>query len=314
MNTKQMLVAICVGFSFNAAVQAKNHQLIDSIANQLKDNYVFPVIGEKYAKALDDCKKSNCLEGATTEKEIAKKLSVVLNTVHKDKHLNVFPPGFESPIPNMKMVKRDGKKSAKANTGISKQTVLDNNIGYIKFDMFPGFPGAFEATQNAMLEMKNTDALIFDIREHRGGHPKHVDIIASFLFEKPTHMLTTRSPHNNDGQPWKLISEPNEFAFHFRDKPVYILTSERSGSAAEHFTMAMKSTGRAIVVGETTGGYGHWGGIVELVDGYSMFLPQGGSYHPVNGLGWEEIGVTPDIQMSDDSSLEFVIERIKTFM
>ena len=93
----------------------------------------------------------------------------------------------------------------------------------------------------------------------------------------------------------------------------YILISERSGSAAEHFAMAMKATGRAIVVGETTGGYGHWGEIVELAQDFSMFVPRGGSFHPKTGLGWEEIGVTPDIHKDDKESLEYVLQRIKVF-
>lgn len=314
MINKNFIAVLCIGFSFNAMADNKYHALLDDIGRQLKERYVFPKVGQKYADRLEQCKQSNCLKEAKNENEVAKRVSELLNSVHQDKHLIVSPPGFESPIPKMKMVEKGGKKVAKVHTGISEQRIIENNIGYLKYDMFPGFPEAFEATKQAMIDMKDTNALIFDIRDHRGGHPYHVEQIASFLFEQPTHMLTTRSPNKHDGKPWKLISELNQYAKFYRGKPIYLLTSERSGSAAEHFSMAMKSTGRAIIVGETTGGYGHWGDQVELIDGFSMFLPQGGSFHPTNGLGWEQIGVTPDIQMDDEASFEFTVNRINTFM
>ena len=301
-------------FSGLSLANTQYEEIIDSAAEQLKDGYVFPKIGEKYASALEKCKQSSCLDGVSEDEQAAKLLTQMLNSVYPDKHLHVFPPGYVSPIPKMKMVKKGKGSKVPSDTGIVKQEILPGNIGYIEFSMFPGFPEAFDATQLAMEKLEDTDAVIFDIREHRGGHPKHVDIIASFLFDEPTHLLTTRSPHNPDGKPWKLMSAPNKYAGDFKDKPVYLLISERSGSAAEHFAMAMKASGRAILVGETTGGYGHWGEEVALDGGFSMFLPRGGSYHPKTGLGWEEIGVTPDVEIDSEDSLTYALDRIKAFL
>jgi len=213
------------------------------------------------------------------------------------------------------MVKKSSENTNKNNSsGIVKEEILKNNIGYLKINLFPGNAESIAATHEAMKKLKDTDAIIFDILDHRGGSPENISEISNFLFQQPTHMVTTRSPYANDGQPTPHMSKPNEFAKYFKDKPVYLLTSERSGSAAEHFAMAMKATGRAILIGEKTGGYGHWGGIAQLEDGFSMFIPSGRTYHPINKLGWEGIGITPDILIDDEKSLDSALKRIRAHL
>lgn len=41
---------------------------------------------------------------------------------------------------------------------------------------------------------------------------------------------------------------------------------------------------------------------MPFVDEYSIFLPRGRSYHPVNELGWEAIGAIPDIFVDDEKA------------
>jgi C-terminal processing protease CtpA/Prc len=42
----------------------------------------------------------------------------------------------------------------------------------------------------AMGFVAHTDALIFDLRQNGGGQPAMVTLIASYLFDKPTHRST----------------------------------------------------------------------------------------------------------------------------
>ncbi len=318
MLRKTSITFFLAGLSLSCAAETNTNDyrpLIEEVGNSLVSSYVFPEVAVKYQTRMNQCLANNCLDGLEDDKQVAKKLTEILNDVYADKHLHVFSPGQRDVNNGRKIVRKKGGKSGQgASSGpvaISKQEILDGNIGYIKYDMFPGTEEALEATRHAMIAMKDTDALIFDIRDHRGGHPFHVDEIAGFLFPEPTHMLTTQSPYTNDGKPWKLISKPNQFVEAYLDKPVYLLTSERSGSAAEHFAMAMKTTGRAILVGETTGGWGHWGGVISLDKGFTMFLPSGRAFNPNNKLGWEEIGVTPDIMKDDELSLDYTLNRAR---
>ena len=92
--------------------------------------------------------------------------------------------------------------------------------------------------------------------------------------------------------------------------PVYVLTSRKTASAAEHLALAMKVSGRAMVVGETTRGAGHYGDAVELADGYSMFIPYGDTVDPKSGKGWEANGVTPDVAIPAKEALDHVLEKL----
>jgi retinol-binding protein 3 len=57
--------------------------------------------------------------------------------------------------------------------------------------------------------------------------------------------------------------------------PVYILTSRHTFSAAESFAFGLRANRRVTIVGERTGGGGHFGNFVQLPGGYHMFVPRG---------------------------------------
>src|SRR3546814_19697296 len=72
-----------------------------------------------------------------------------------------------------------------------------------------------------------------------------------------------------------------------RDAKVYVLTSGGTGSAAEHFALAMKHTHRGVLVGSATGGANHFGRGEELGGGFRAFIPVGRTYDPVTGEDWD---------------------------
>ena len=92
--------------------------------------------------------------------------------------------------------------------------------------------------------------------------------------------------------------------------PVYVLTSRGTASAGEHLALAMKVSGRATLVGDTTRGAGHYGDAVELADGYSMFIPYGDTVDPKSGKGWEGDGVAPDIAVPSKEALDYVLQKL----
>ena len=85
---------------------------------------------------------------------------------------------------------------------------------------------------------------------------------------------------------------------------VYLLTSNRTVSAGEHFSLSMKRTHRATLIGETTRGAGHYGGISDLGHGYAAFIPIGRTFDPDTGEGWEGVGVEPDVAVPADKALD----------
>src|SRR5262249_22574655 len=90
----------------------------------------------------------------------------------------------------------------------------------------------------------------------------------------------------------------------YTGKPVYVLTSARTFSGAEEFAYNLQSRKRATIVGETTGGGAHPGGVRPINDHFAMFVPTGRAINPVTGTNWEGTGVKPDVAVRADEALE----------
>src|SRR6185295_17800434 len=88
------------------------------------------------------------------------------------------------------------------------------------------------------------------------------------------------------------------------DKPVFVLTSARTFSAAEEFTYNLQARTRATIVGETTGGGAHPGGVASLARGFSAFIPSGRAINPITHTNWEGTGVVPDVRVPADQALD----------
>lgn len=94
-----------------------------------------------------------------------------------------------------------------------------------------------------------------------------------------------------------------------RDAKVYLLVSNASASAAEHFALAFKSTGRATLIGEATAGANHFGGPAQLGEHFSAFIPVGRTYDIKTGKDWEGTGIAPDIAVDPKQALVVALER-----
>src|SRR5205823_10752655 len=133
------------------------------------------------------------------------------------------------------------------NCAFKKVEVLPGNIGYVKFDGFmdPGVCGPTVAA--AMNFVAHTDAVIFDLRENGGGDPAIVTLIASYLFDHPTHLNDLYNRKEDSTQQfWSLPYVPGE---RLAKQPVYVLTSQRTFSGAEEFTYDLKNQKRATIAG-----------------------------------------------------------------
>ena len=90
--------------------------------------------------------------------------------------------------------------------------------------------------------------------------------------------------------------------------PVYYLTSHITASAAEALALAFKRTHRAVLVGETTRGAGHFGGVIPIGKRFAAFIPVGRTYDPDTNWDWEGKGVAPDVAVPADQALDKALE------
>jgi hypothetical protein len=85
----------------------------------------------------------------------------------------------------------------------------------------------------AMGFVAHTDAIIFDLRQNGGGQPAMVTLIASYLFDKPTHLIDIYNrKEDSTTQNWTLSYLPGP---RLAKAPVFVLTSKRTFSGAEEF-------------------------------------------------------------------------------
>jgi len=75
----------------------------------------------------------------------------------------------------------------------------------------------------AMASLNHADAIIFDLRDNRGGEPAMTALMGAYLFDHPEYWYNPRE--NTTEQSWTLSPVPGN---RLADKPVYVLTSART--------------------------------------------------------------------------------------
>jgi carboxyl-terminal processing protease len=94
----------------------------------------------------------------------------------------------------------------------------------------------------------------------------------------------------------------------FFEGPVFVLTSARSISAAEIAADALKSIGRAKIIGEKTPGIVLSSKVFDIPGGFHLRVPIA-DYYSIRSGRLEGVGVTPDIPVSADQALQAALGR-----
>jgi len=137
--------------------------------------------------------------------------------------------------------------------------ILKGNIAYIAMNSF-ATDSATRALANNSKDISNVNAIIIDVRNNGGGSTPWS--ILSFLIEKE---LPIQSWYARDYQPYERaanhnqnflsgVSILNSVGKSYYSKPVVMLTSSRTFSAAEDLVAAFKSVKRGMIIGTSTGG------------------------------------------------------------
>jgi len=275
---------------------------VKAAAEVLREQYVYPEKGNKMAKLLTRRQARGRYKGISSSGELADKLTDDVFAICQDRHLwfeAANPAHAQSMFPELS----DPEEVARQNFGFRKVEVLPNNIGYIKFDMFRDTEEALATAAAALASVADCDALIFDLRDNHGGRPEMLQFICSYLFHEPTVLLRHYGRLGNVTLEMRTFEEIPGTRFD-ADLPVYVLTSSRTGSAAEAFTYTLKHHKRATVVGETTQGMAHPSEERVLNDYFSMLLPIDRAEHPITKSNWEGVGVVPNTQVPADKALD----------
>jgi len=290
---------VLAGLKPDAADRAR---VIHGVIEDLKTYYIYPDVAQKIADALLAHEASGDYDTVTYGAPLADLLTRQLREVSHDMHLEVvysktsLPDRSSGPTSERLALYR--KALEENNCTFEKVEILPNNIGYLKLNSFPDLSICRGIAVAAMASLNDADAIIFDLRENRGGYPSMVMLIASYLFEHPQYMYSPRE--NTTEQSWTQSPVPGN---RLAEKPIYILTSARTFSGAEHFSYNLKMLKRATLVGETTGGATDVGTFHRIDDHFGIGIRETRAVNPYPEPDWAVIGVEPDVKTNAADAL-----------
>lgn len=278
--------------------------VIDETARLLTEHYVFPEVAEQLVGLL----RRRLAEGAydvEAAEELAGLVTADLQSVNGDRHLrlkhHVDPVPTKEGAATLESMRRDFDASL---GGAPRVQLLDGGVAVVELApmLFP-LEWAAEPLGAALTLASRAQALIVDLRANRGGDPDAVAFVCSYLLDERTHLNTMywRRGERSE-QSWSLPHVPG--ARFGGSKPLYVLSSTSTFSAAEELAYDLQQLGRAVVVGEPSRGGAHPCQGWTVHPHLEATVPVGRAVNPVSSTNWEGTGVQPDVPCAATEALD----------
>ena len=267
-------------------------------------------LGRYIAHFLEEQNEYDRYTQITHPRALAKQLSSDLKKIHHDRHIRV-----QTRTPGERRLIKDANlnfflhthERIKENLGFRQVKILTGNVGYLDIRSFEPLELAREKALSTLHFLKDTDAMIIDLRANIGGNPAMVQFLCSLFFDKPVHL---NSIYWRRGDYTEEFWTMNDIGIAKKpDIPVFILISSGTFSAGEEMAYNLQTQKRAILIGETTAGGANPGYSFSINERFSIFIPTGRSVNPQTGTNWEGTGVKPDIQVKRSESLSVSAEK-----
>ncbi len=296
----------------NMYVDAKLRAVtVDTLAAAIERGYVFPDVAKKTASALRSKLKKGGYAGLDSAEAFVDSLTVDLRAFGNDHHFRVGYWNRE--LPESAFVgsnqsaderAREDLQARRLNYGFERVQRLAGNVGYLDLRGFVGTPEAGALAMAAMTLLNGSEALIIDLRRNGGGSPNMIVLLLSWLMPADERVHVNDFYLREGDEIRQYYTLPTVPGPRYLDKELYVLTSHRTGSAAEEFAYDVKNLKRGTLVGETTVGAANPGGAVRLNSHFAAFISGGRAISPITKTNWEGVGVVPDVKTSADDALK----------
>ena len=282
---------------------ASRHRIIASAVASIKQHHIDPMEAQKAVDALLAHERQGDDDSAKRVPQFTRLVTKQMREATGDHQLELLysrraiperPPG---PPPAPSAAYRD--EALRINCAFEQVKILPHNIGYLKLNAFPDVSVCRDTATAAMAQLNEADALIFDLRDNRGGFPSMVSFISAYLFDHPEYIYCPLE--NTSAESWTHSPVPGS---KLANKSVYILTSPRTISAAEQFTYDLKMLKRATLVGETTAGANHAANLHAIGDNFYIATVEVRAINPYSKHNWNDTGVEPDFKVAAPDALK----------
>tara|TARA_B100000749_G_scaffold73154_1_gene54931 strand:- start:23 stop:868 length:846 start_codon:yes stop_codon:yes gene_type:complete len=176
-----------------------------------------------------------------------------------------------------------------------KLKLIDNNIGYIRLTSFN--ENSSNQIKNKLKKLSkdnNIKGYILDLRNNPGGLLTQAIKISDFFLDNG-EIVSTKGRKSSENRKW--FAKKGDI---INGKSLIVLINYGSASAAEIVAGALKDHKRAILIGENSFGKGSVQSIIPLKNRGAIRLTISKYYLP-SGQSITEVGVTPDIEVAEDS-------------
>jgi hypothetical protein len=281
---------------------ATRQRVVERLAAEVERSYVDGAVAQTLAKQLRDAAARDAWSGVGGSQAFAESLTAALRRTSRDLHFTVFynadalPEGRGATLPSAGIQDEERRYAVSINYGIESVRRLPGNVGVL--DIRELLLGSDARLAAAMELLRDTDALILDLRATRGGRPEIAQQIASYLLpEQPVLLQASWQRETAETtRTWSLAELPGP---RYLGRDVFVLTSSRTFSAGEMLAWSLQSLDRATIVGDTTGGGGHGMNFRTLDPHFAAAIP---FIKPIDPRGgWEGTGVRPDLATEGDA-------------
>ena len=297
---------------------ATRKAVVDTLAERIERLYVFPEKARETARVLRRRLAAREYDRITSAKELSDSLTSHAQAVTHDLHLRVsyrhepVPPMTEDGPPPESEMRRMREMARRTNYGFERVERLPGNVGYLDLRQFAGAPEGQATAVAAMNFLGNVDALIVDLRRNGGGSPGMIATLLTYLIEPGDRLMFNTFYQREEDQTLQFWTNPYVPGPRLNGKPVYVLTSPRTFSAAEEFAYDIQTHKLGTIVGAVTGGGAHPGGMFRVHDHFMVFISTGRAVNPVTKTNWEGVGVKPDIAVKPGEALRVAhVEALK---
>ena len=289
--------------------EADRREIIDNTATLLETRYVDPEKGAMLARSLP--RAAEQWTTITDPEEFASVVTDWLRAHSGDGHLglshSVEPISLGAGEEAFSAAEMERWYGAHVNHGVQKIERLDGNIMLLELRVFPPPAMAADVIAAAMTVVAQGDALIIDLRNNGGG-AETANLVTGYLLDEGGQPLT--GTYDRPSDEFRANTSPSwvpgrKFG---GAKPLFILTSHRTFSAAEALAYNLQALGRATIVGETTGGGAHPFEYRRVHEHFALDLPEARSINPITGTNWQNVGVQPDVRVAADKALAVALD------